>query len=134
MSEASGLETAPGCKDKYKQIFPGDVDKKTQFWRYFNANLALGGAAGATSLDFARTRLAADIVYGKCGTEREFSGLVNCPSKTVLLVCTVASECLSKASSSTDLPNLASLTLPRACFLTPRTLPSSFQTSLLRQV
>ncbi|WP_411025473.1 MC/SLC25 family protein, partial [Salmonella sp. s55004] len=53
-------------KDKYKQIFLAGVDK-TQFWRYFAGNLASGGAAGATSLcfvyplDFARTRLAADV-------------------------------------------------------------------------
>lgn len=72
-------------KDKYKQIFLGGVDKKTQFWRYFAGNLASGGAAGATSLcfvyplDFARTRLAADI--GKKGAEREFSGLGNCLTK-----------------------------------------------------
>jgi solute carrier family 25 (adenine nucleotide translocator) protein 4/5/6/31 len=58
------------------------VDKKTQFWRYFLGNLASGGAAGATSLcfvyplDFARTRLAADV--GKGADKREFSGLGNC--------------------------------------------------------
>lgn len=69
-------------KDKYKQIFLGGIDKKTQFWRWFAGNLASGGAAGATSLcfvyplDFARTRLAADI--GKSGAEREFTGLGNC--------------------------------------------------------
>jgi len=72
-------------KDKYKQVFLGGVDKHTQFMRYFLGNLASGGAAGATSLcfvyplDFARTRLAADI--GKAGAEREFSGLGNCLSK-----------------------------------------------------
>uniref|UniRef100_A0A452DTZ1 ADP/ATP translocase n=1 Tax=Capra hircus TaxID=9925 RepID=A0A452DTZ1_CAPHI len=49
------------------------------FWR---GNLASGGAAGATSLcfvyplDFARTRLAADV--GKAGAEREFRGLGDC--------------------------------------------------------
>ncbi|KAJ7415193.1 ADP/ATP translocase 2 [Willisornis vidua] len=69
-------------KDKYKQIFLGGVDKRTQFWRYFAGNLASGGAAGATSLcfvyplDFARTRLAADV--GKAGADREFSGLGDC--------------------------------------------------------
>ncbi|RWS10465.1 ADP/ATP translocase-like protein [Dinothrombium tinctorium] len=69
-------------KDKYKQVFLGGVDKKTQFWRYFAGNLASGGAAGATSLcfvyplDFARTRLAADI--GKGAGQREFTGLGNC--------------------------------------------------------
>ncbi|TRZ10024.1 hypothetical protein HGM15179_017086 [Zosterops borbonicus] len=69
-------------KDKYKEIFLGGVDKRTQFWRYFAGNLASGGAAGATSLcfvyplDFARTRLAADV--GKAGADREFSGLGDC--------------------------------------------------------
>jgi len=68
-------------KDKYQAIFLGGVDKKTQFWRFFAGNLASGGAAGATSLcfvyplDFARTRLAADV--GK-GDAREFTGLGNC--------------------------------------------------------
>jgi len=68
-------------KDKYKQIFLSGVDKKKDFWKFFAGNLASGGAAGATSLcfvyplDFARTRLAADV--GKVG-DREFSGLGNC--------------------------------------------------------
>ncbi|KFP27774.1 ADP/ATP translocase 2, partial [Colius striatus] len=53
-------------KDKYKQIFLGGVDKRTQFWRYFAGNLASGGAAG----------LAADV--GKAGADREFSGLGDC--------------------------------------------------------
>ncbi|CAL1263792.1 unnamed protein product [Larinioides sclopetarius] len=72
-------------KDKYKQVFLGGVDKRTQFWRYFLGNLASGGAAGATSLcfvyplDFARTRLAADV--GKGAQNREFSGLINCLGK-----------------------------------------------------
>ncbi|KAI8483034.1 PREDICTED: ADP/ATP translocase 1-like [Branchiostoma belcheri] len=72
-------------KDKYKQLFLGGVDKK-RFWRYFIGNLASGGAAGATSLcfvyplDFARTRLAADI--GKGPGERLYSGLGNCIMKT----------------------------------------------------
>ena len=67
-------------KDKYKQIFLGGVDKN-QFWRYFLGNLASGGAAGATSLcfvyplDFARTRLAADV---GTGGKREFTGLGDC--------------------------------------------------------
>ena len=69
-------------KDTYKKIFLSGVDKKTQFWRYFLGNLASGGAAGATGLcfvyplDFARTRLAADV--GKDAGSREFSGLGNC--------------------------------------------------------
>lgn len=69
-------------KDKYKQIFVR-WDSKTDFWKFFAGNLASGGAAGATSLlfvyplDFARTRLAADI--GK-GANRQFTGLGNCIS------------------------------------------------------
>jgi len=69
-------------KDKYKQIFLDGV-KKDDFWRFFMGNLASGGAAGATSLmfvyplDFARTRLAADV--GK-GSERMYTGLTNCIS------------------------------------------------------
>lgn len=72
-------------KDQYRQLFLGGVDKKKEFWKFFAGNLASGGMAGATSLcfvyplDFARTRLAADI--GKAGTDREFSGLGNCLSK-----------------------------------------------------
>ena len=68
-------------KDTYKNMFMKGVDKKEHFWRFFAANLASGGAAGATSLcfvyplDFARTRLAADV--GKTGS-REFNGLVDC--------------------------------------------------------
>lgn len=65
-------------------IFLGGVDKNTQFGRFFLGNLASGSAAGATSLcfvyplDFARTRLAADV--GKSGA-REFNGLGDCLSK-----------------------------------------------------
>ncbi|CAG0922846.1 unnamed protein product [Notodromas monacha] len=73
-------------KDKYKQVFLGGVNKDTQFWRFFAGNLASGGAAGATSLcfvyplDFARTRLAADV--GK-GSNREFNGLIDCLAKNL---------------------------------------------------
>jgi len=70
-------------KDKYRQIFVKD-QKEVGFWLFFLGNLAAGGAAGATSLtfvyplDFARTRLAADV--GKA-TEREFNGLGDCLKK-----------------------------------------------------
>jgi solute carrier family 25 (adenine nucleotide translocator) protein 4/5/6/31 len=74
-------------KDTYKAMFLKGVDKKTQFWRYFAGNLAAGGAAGATSLlvvyplDFARTRLAADM--GKASKDgsadtRQFKGMGDC--------------------------------------------------------
>jgi len=71
-------------KDKYKQLFLDGVDKK-DFWRFFAGNLASGGAAGATSLlivyplDFARTRLGADV--GKAAADREFKGLFDCIGK-----------------------------------------------------
>lgn len=71
-------------KDTYKKLFLDGVDKK-DFWRFFAGNLASGGAAGATSLmivyplDFARTRLGADV--GKAATDREFKGLFDCISK-----------------------------------------------------
>ncbi len=56
-------------KDKYKQIFC-PFSPKTEKFKFFIGNLLSGGAAGATSLcvvyplDFARTRLAADIGKG----------------------------------------------------------------------
>lgn len=73
-------------KDKYKKMF---VRPRSEvgFWRFFAGNLASGGAAGATSLlfvyplDFARTRLGADV--GKGEAEREFSGLMDCLVKIV---------------------------------------------------
>lgn len=70
-------------KDTFKRMFP-KYDIKTDFWKFFGVQLASGGLAGAGSLtivyplDFARTRLAADI--GKEG-QREFTGLVDCLSK-----------------------------------------------------
>ena len=53
---------------------------------FFLANIASGGCAGASGLvfvyplDFARTRLAADI--GRSGT-KEFNGLIDCMVKIV---------------------------------------------------
>lgn len=67
-------------KDKYKKLFVRH-NPKTDFWKFFAGNLASGGAAGATSLlfvyplDFARTRLAADV---GTGANRQFTGLGNC--------------------------------------------------------
>jgi len=74
-------------KDTYKKVFC-PYNPKTDPFKFFMGNMASGGAAGATSLlfvyplDFARTRLAADV--GKAGTgEREFTGLVDCLAKIV---------------------------------------------------
>jgi len=72
-------------KDTFKRMFPR-YDPKKEFWKFFGTNLASGGLAGASSLlivyplDFARTRLAADV--GK-GSSREFNGLVDCLRKVV---------------------------------------------------
>lgn len=71
-------------KDVFKNMFPA-YHPKEQFWQFFGANMASGGLAGAGSLlivyplDFARTRLGADV--GK-GGNREFTGLVDCLVKT----------------------------------------------------
>jgi solute carrier family 25 (adenine nucleotide translocator) protein 4/5/6/31 len=71
-------------KDTYKKVFC-PFNPKTDFWKFFIGNLASGGAAGATSLmvvyplDFARTRLAADV--GKGAAERQFQGLNDCLTK-----------------------------------------------------
>jgi solute carrier family 25 (adenine nucleotide translocator) protein 4/5/6/31 len=71
-------------KDTYKKVFC-PYDAKKEFWKFFFGNLASGGAAGATSLlfvyplDFARTRLAADV--GKGPESRQFNGLVDCLGK-----------------------------------------------------
>jgi solute carrier family 25 (mitochondrial adenine nucleotide translocator), member 4/5/6/31 len=73
------------CKDFYK-TYLCPYNPKTQPGMFFMGNMASGGAAGATSLcvvyplDFARTRLAADVGSGK---EREFNGLVDCLKKSV---------------------------------------------------
>ncbi|KAJ1914681.1 ADP/ATP carrier protein [Mycoemilia scoparia] len=67
-------------KDKYKAMFP-KYSPKTDFWKFFGANMASGGLAGATSLffvyplDFARTRMAVDI---GTGANRQFTGLGHC--------------------------------------------------------
>ncbi|CAL4163010.1 unnamed protein product, partial [Meganyctiphanes norvegica] len=69
-------------KDIYKDIFMKNVDQKSQYWRSLFGNLAVGSAAGATSLgvtyplSFTRTRLAADV--GKGVAERQFQGHVDC--------------------------------------------------------
>jgi len=71
------------CKDYYKTIF-NPYNPKKEPGKFFIGNCMSGGAAGATSLtvvyplDFARTRLAADV---GSGGDREFTGLVNCLQK-----------------------------------------------------
>lgn len=73
-------------KDYYKSIFNPYKPKENPV-KFFIGNCASGGAAGATSLcvvyplDFARTRLAADV---GSGGQREFNGLVDCIKKIAL--------------------------------------------------
>jgi len=70
-------------KDFFKSLFP-KYDAKKEFWPFFGANMASGGAAGAFSLtfvyplDYARTRLASDVGSGK----RQFNGLFDALKKT----------------------------------------------------
>jgi len=69
-------------KDTFERIFTRNIDKNKEFWKFLRGNLLSGGAAGATSLcfvyplDFARTRLAADV--GRSQSTREFTGLFHC--------------------------------------------------------
>jgi len=71
-------------KDSIKAMFP-KVDKNADFGKFFMINMASGGLAGAGSLcivyplDYARTRLAADVGGGK----QQFNGLADCLKKTV---------------------------------------------------
>ena len=70
-------------KDVYKKVF-NPYNQKKEPVKFFIGNCASGGAAGATSLcvvyplDFARTRLAADVGSGGA---REFTGLIDCLKK-----------------------------------------------------
>jgi len=70
-------------KDSIKSVFP-KVDKNVDFGKFFLINMASGGLAGAGSLcivyplDYARTRLAADVGSGKA----QFAGLADCLKKT----------------------------------------------------
>merc|ERR1712153_178581 len=74
------------CKDFYKKTLC-PYNPKTDPGKFFIGNCASGGAAGATSLcfvyplDFARTRLAADV--GDAEGRREFNGLVDCLKQIV---------------------------------------------------
>ncbi|SCV68047.1 BQ2448_168 [Microbotryum intermedium] len=77
-------------KDYYKSLFSYD-QKRDGYGLWMAGNLASGGAAGATSLlfvyslDYARTRLAADNKSLKKGStgERQFNGLLDVYKKTL---------------------------------------------------
>ncbi|CAD6889388.1 unnamed protein product [Tilletia controversa] len=75
-------------KDYFKSLFK--VPKTAPYWKSMSANLASGGAAGASSLlfvyslDYARTRLANDAKSAtKGGGDRQFNGLVDVYRKTL---------------------------------------------------
>jgi len=75
-------------KDYFKRMFNFRRDKDGYYW-FFLGNVMSGGAAGALSLsfvyslDYARTRLAADNKSSKKGGERQFSGLLDVYRKTL---------------------------------------------------
>ena len=66
--------------DRYQSLFLSRMDAPS-FWVVYAANVAAGGAAGATSLallyplDVCRTRLALDM--GVCRDTRQFTGLMD---------------------------------------------------------
>lgn len=74
-------------KDRIKLMF--GFKKEEGYAKWFAGNLASGGAAGGLSLlfvyslDFARTRLAADSKSSKKGGERQFKGLTDVYKKTI---------------------------------------------------
>merc|ERR1719146_347753 len=71
-------------KDTFKAMFP-KYNAKTEFAKFFGANLVSGGMAAAGSmcivypLDYSRTRLASDVGSGK----KTFTGLGDCIMKTM---------------------------------------------------
>jgi len=76
-------------KDHFKRMF-NKSKEKDGYWVWFAGNLASGGLAGAASLafvyslDYARTRLAADSKSSKKGGgERQFNGLLDVYKKTM---------------------------------------------------
>merc|ERR1711939_563077 len=76
-------------RDKFKKMF-GFKKERDGYSLWMAGNLASGGAAGATSLlfvyslDYARTRLAADNKStAKGGGERQFNGLIDVYKKTL---------------------------------------------------
>lgn len=74
-------------KDKIKAMF--GFKKEEGYAKWFAGNLASGGMAGGLSLlfvyslDYARTRLAADAKSTKRGGERQFNGLIDVYKKTI---------------------------------------------------
>jgi len=68
-------------KDLYRPYLTPEASRNASVWRLLAGNMVSGGAAGVSSmvltypLDFARTRLSADV---GSGMNRQFTGLVHC--------------------------------------------------------
>uniref|UniRef100_H2XVV3 ADP/ATP translocase n=1 Tax=Ciona intestinalis TaxID=7719 RepID=H2XVV3_CIOIN len=68
-------------RDLYKSYMTPPAKNGNNFWQVFGINMLCGGAAGVSSmcitypLDFARTRLSADV---GTGGSRQFNGLIHC--------------------------------------------------------
>lgn len=85
------MRVSSAFKDYYKSLF-SYTQAKDGYALWMAGNLASGGAAGATSLlfvyslDYARTRLAADNKSTKKGAtgERQFNGLIDVYKKVRL--------------------------------------------------
>jgi len=75
-------------KEQIKTMFAVDA-KRDGYAKWFAANMASGGVAGAMSLvfvyslDYARTRLANDNKSAKKGGTRQFNGLIDVYKKTL---------------------------------------------------
>ncbi|PHT35431.1 ADP,ATP carrier protein 1, mitochondrial [Capsicum baccatum] len=75
-------------KDYFKRMFNFDKERDG-YWKWFERNLASGGAAGASSLlfvyslNYARTLLANDAKAAQKGGERQFNGLLDVYRKTI---------------------------------------------------
>eukprot|EP00667_Euglena_gracilis_P013747 EG_transcript_14195 len=73
-------------KNQIKSLFPA-FDATSRFWSFFAANVLSGSIAGVLTvlivypLDYARTRLAADV--SRHGEDSEFHGLFDCLAKTI---------------------------------------------------
>lgn len=74
-------------KDKFKAMFK--VTKEDSFVTVMSKNIASGSAAGSASLlfvyslDFVRTKLAADAKSAKTGGERQYSGMFDVYKQTI---------------------------------------------------
>ena len=73
-------------RDQVKHLF--NFKKTDSSWVKLSKNILSGGAAGSMtllavySLDYVRTRLAADVKASANGGQRQFNGIIDCYTKT----------------------------------------------------